>query len=129
MKNVVVTVVALLVSACNNAGSSGGSGANAPNAPVSGEAAAPSSGAASNASSGGQPTSCTHRATQQKVEGVLTCEDACKPRDGNCFHGNTCLKACQDGWASWDDSSRSKFFACTVCDPLCHRSVDDCMAE
>jgi hypothetical protein len=67
------------------------------------------------------------------------CEALCTPRDpkestqGYCAQiptrkGDwTCRSYCKDKAPSWTASDRAKFAQCMANDPLCYRTLDDCM--
>ena len=60
-----------------------------------------------------------------------SCAAACayEKRDGYCFDHGACAKACSEHWGRWTSAERARFACCVRTDPLCYRSIDDCVSR
>jgi len=61
---------------------------------------------------------------------VAFCEEACAaPLADGCFDRASCQAACEAEAAGWSEPVRAVFATCAAEDPLCFRSLEDCMLE
>jgi hypothetical protein len=61
---------------------------------------------------------------------VAFCEEACAaPLADGCFSDTSCRAACEAQAAGWSEPVREAFAGCAAEDPLCFRTLEDCMLE
>jgi hypothetical protein len=61
---------------------------------------------------------------------VAFCEEVCAaPLADGCFDRASCQAACEAEAAGWSEPVRAVFATCAAEDPLCFRTLEDCMLE